>query len=59
MNARRWLGRLAFSFLILAAVFLWEGKRAADHGASSGSRYVAAVVLAGLGLMGIRERHRS
>jgi hypothetical protein len=59
MNARRWLGRLAFSFLILAAVFLWEGKRAADRGASPKTRYGAALIFAGLGVLGIRERHRS
>jgi hypothetical protein len=55
---RKWLARLSFSFLILAAVLAWEGRRAAQAGRSANVYYAAAIVLVGLGLAGIRERHR-
>jgi hypothetical protein len=57
---RRWLARLSFSFFILAAVLAWEAYKA--NGAGAGARRtlyaVGAVVCLGLGLVGVRERHR-
>jgi hypothetical protein len=50
----RWLARLAFSFLIIAAVFAYEGNK--RH---STPHYVAAAIFLMLGAVGIRERHRS
>lgn len=65
----RWIARLAFSFILLAAVFAWEGNRIRrgdrDSGTgASGSEgkmyacFVAAAVCFGLGLRGVQERHR-
>lgn len=55
---RKWLARLAFSFLILAAVLAWEGQRASEQERSATPYYAAAIVLLGLGAAGLRERHR-
>ena len=61
---KRWLARLGFALLVLAFVLAWEGYRASTgrHGPVSQGRvalfYLGAAVLGGLGLAGIRERHR-
>ncbi len=55
---RKWLVRLGFSFIILAAVCVWEGRKASERGESPTSRYIAAAIFAGVGAAGIRERHR-
>ena len=55
---RRWLARLAFSFLILAAVLAWSGRHAASRGKSATLRYAAAAVLGAAGVLGIRARHQ-
>ena len=59
---RRWLARLSFSFFVIAAVLAWEAYKAAGAGAGAGPRAtlctVGAVVAVGLGLLGVRERHR-
>lgn len=58
---RRWLIRLAFSFIILAAVFAWEGYKARhaqrDWWPAAGY-FVAAAALLALGLTGVKARHR-
>ncbi len=51
---RKWLARLTFSVIILAAVFVWEARRAQDPT----WHYIAAGMLVGLAIAGIRERHR-
>jgi hypothetical protein len=55
---RKWLGRLAFSFIVLAAVLVWEGSRARERGESVTWYYIGAAVLAGAGMAGVREKHR-
>jgi hypothetical protein len=55
---RKWLARLAFSFLILAGVLAWEGRVRAQRGESPMRWYAAAAVLGAAGMVGIRERHR-
>ncbi len=61
---RRWLARLGFSFLLLAAVLAWEG-----YQATTGRRgdvpqwrialcFMGAAALFAIGLRGVRERHR-
>ena len=55
---RRWLGRLAFSFIILAALLVWEARKARERGESASTYYIGAAVLAGAGMAGMRERHR-
>jgi hypothetical protein len=61
---RRWLARLAFAFLVVAFALAWEGYRAftGQRGPVAQGRvmlyYGGAVVLAGLGMAGVRERHR-
>ena len=55
MSWRRWLGRLAFSFLVIAAVLAWEGRKRENRT----PWFVAAAVLGAAGIVGIRERHRS
>jgi NADH:ubiquinone oxidoreductase subunit 6 (subunit J) len=52
----RWLSRLAFSFIVIAAVLAWEGRRAV--GAAQIGCYVGAALLFALGVIGLRERHR-
>jgi hypothetical protein len=61
---QNWLARLAFPFLVLAFVLAWEGYRASSGqtpGVGQGRvmlYFASAAVLFGLGLRGIRERHR-
>jgi len=55
---QRWLARLAFSFLILAAVLAWSGRQAARRGDSATAYYAAAALLGAAGVIGLRERHR-
>jgi hypothetical protein len=55
---RKWLGRLAFSFIVLAGVCAWEGRKAREQGRSVTGYYVAAALFAGAGMAGMRERHR-
>jgi hypothetical protein len=54
----KWLARLAFSFLILAAVLAWTGRQAARRGDNATVYYAAAAILGAAGIIGIRERHR-
>lgn len=62
-SARGWLGRLSFSFLIIAAVLAYTGWNGTRTHALSGGRallcYFAAMLAFVLFLMGTRERHRS
>jgi hypothetical protein len=53
-----WLARLAFSFLILAAVVAWSGHKAAQRGDSPMLYYTAAALFGAAGIIGLRERHR-
>ena len=61
---RRWLARLAFSFIILTAVFAYEGYRTkrGDRGPNQEWKmyafFSAAALSFGLALRGVRERHR-
>ncbi len=59
---RNWLARLSFSFLIIAAVLGWEtyrGLQTGTLGVARAALYLLAGGMAiGLGIMGIRERHR-
>jgi hypothetical protein len=57
---RQWLARLSFSLFVIAAVLAWEAYKAtgrADRGRASMCT-VGAVVAVGMGLLGVRERHR-
>ena len=55
---QRWLARLAFSFLILAAVLAYSGRQAARRGDTATVYYAAAAIFGAAGIIGIRERHR-
>jgi hypothetical protein len=55
---QKWLARLAFSFLILAAVLAWTGRQAARRGESPTRHYAAAAIFGAAGIVGLRERHR-
>jgi hypothetical protein len=58
----RWLIRLAFSFLILAGLLAWEThKQVTTDGWTPKTMVMAcgAALALGIGLRGIRERHRS
>jgi hypothetical protein len=55
---RKWLARFSFSFLVLAAVLVWEGRKARERGDSATLHYIGAAVLAGAAFAGMRERHR-
>jgi hypothetical protein len=55
---RRWLARLTFSFIILAAWLVWEGRKAHERGANATGYYIGAALLAGAAMAGMRERHR-
>jgi hypothetical protein len=54
----KWLARLAFSFLILAAALTWTGRQAAKRGDSATGFYAVAALLGAAGIIGLRERHR-
>jgi hypothetical protein len=60
----RWIARFAFSFILLAVVLAWEGyhTQRGDRGPAEPWKiyafYTAAALCLGLGLRGIRERHR-
>ena len=55
---RRWFGRIAFAFLALAVWQFMEGRAARERAGDPTWHYVAAAVLLGVGLAGVRERHR-
>lgn len=61
----RWLARLAFSFLVLAALLAWTGYKelTGSHTAPSKARvgvyFVGAGMSLGLAARGFRERHRA
>ena len=51
---KRWMGRLAFSFIVLGGVLAWEGhKRGGPM-----TYYIPAVIFIAFGIAGMRERHR-
>jgi len=60
----KWFARFAFSFILLAVVFAWEGHRMqrGDRGPVEPWKvyalYAGAALCFGLGLRGVRERHR-
>jgi hypothetical protein len=59
--ARTWLVRLAMSFVIVAAVLGWDALRPNRVEPTSVKVWIegiAAALSLGLGLAGIRERHR-
>jgi len=62
---RRWLGRLSFSFFVIAFFLGWDGykRHTAAGGAGDDRRtfldFVAAAMSLALGFMGVRERHSS
>ena len=57
---RRWLARLTFSFFVLAAVLAWEAYKATGAGANGRATLctLGAAAAAGIGFLGVRERHR-
>jgi hypothetical protein len=61
---RKWLARLSFSLIIIAAVLAWEAWRTRRGDRGPGREWqvyafaVASVLCFGLGLRGVRERHR-
>lgn len=61
---RKWLARLSFSFIVVAAVLAWEGWRIRRGDRGPGREWQAyaciagAAICFGLGLRGVRERHR-
>jgi hypothetical protein len=55
----KWLARLSYSFIIVAAVLLWQGsKLAPSQGMKRTLCYGGALVCIVLGAMGVRARHR-
>lgn len=63
MNLRAWLERLAFSFIVLAAVLFWSAYRIySGHVVGTPGRVavytVLGALLLGVGMAGVRSRHR-
>lgn len=61
---QRWLARLSFSFLILAGVCFWEGNKLGDRNDPALRTRIVLLwcgggLLLGLGLAGVKARHRS
>jgi hypothetical protein len=59
----RWLARLAFSFLVLAALLAWTGykeltTRSHPNNLRVALHFVAAGISLGLAARGFKERHR-
>ena len=61
---KQWLARLGFALLVLAFVLAWEGYRASQRPVGDPVRgratlyFAGAIVLGGMGMAGVRERHR-
>jgi hypothetical protein len=58
---RKWLSRLAMSFVVLAAALGWDALRPGRPDPNSPRVWVEGVAAAlsfGLGMAGMRERHR-
>lgn len=61
---RKWLARLGFSFVVIAAWLAWEAYRAASDRRGDVPEWQIGLYIAGavvafvLGLVGLRERHR-
>ncbi len=61
---RRWLDRLSFSFLILAAVLIWSGYRALRAPAVQTPAWRITLYFLGAGaclalfIAGVKQRHR-
>ncbi len=61
---RRWWARLAFSFIVVALVLAWEGYRTHRGDRGPGQQwktyafFAGAALCFGVGLRGMRERHR-
>jgi hypothetical protein len=63
MAANRWIARFAFTFLILAALLVYQGYRELTTLANPdkwriGLYFVGAGIGLGLAVRGFRERHR-
>lgn len=62
---RKWLARLSFSLIIVAAVLAYEGRQVmrGDRGSrpawAAYAFFAGAAVCLGLGFRGVRERHRA
>lgn len=59
-SARWWFVRFAFSFIVLGAVAAYEGYRARERHDNTRATllFIAAAAGVGLGLAGVRMRHR-
>jgi hypothetical protein len=58
---RHWLGRLSFSFFVVAFFLGWDGYKRYSTGVEDWLTFLdflAAAMSLGLGFMGVRERHR-
>lgn len=60
---RKWLARLSFPFFIAAFLLAWQGYKVMTGKAPGGAwpvgaYFVVAAVALGLGMAGVRERHR-
>lgn len=61
---RKWLARLSFSLIIVAAVLAYEGRqvmrgeRGSRPGWAAYALFAGAAICLGLGFRGVRERHR-
>jgi hypothetical protein len=59
---RRWLSRLAFTFIVVSLVLMWEIHRGTQQGTLHGTKlglYIAGAVLCfSFGAAGMKERHR-
>jgi hypothetical protein len=63
MSLRAWFERLSFSMVILAAVCWWTAYKAYTSHAEDASAKIAlytvlGAILLGVGLAGVRSRHR-
>lgn len=61
---QKWLARFSFSFIILAAVMIWRGYQLQKQNdpreqTNIAMLWVGGGVLFGLGLAGVRARHRN
>ena len=53
---RTWLARLSFSLIIVAFALAWQGYK--TGGSRATVYYLGAAAALGVGLAGVRERHR-
>jgi len=55
---RRWIARFSMSFIAIAVILAWEAHKLPASSSRATIYYCLAIFAVGLGITGLRERHR-